>query len=57
MVEFLRRNMLVILFSILIIGQVLTWRALLVIQENSGHYDTCGRSEHPCYVIIIPNAR
>lgn len=28
-IEFLRRNMLVILFSLLIIGQVLTWRAII----------------------------
>lgn len=57
MVAFLRRNLLLILFSMLIVGQLLMWRALLVIQENSGHYDTCGRSEHPCYVIVVPNAR
>lgn len=28
-VEFLRRNLVLILFSILIIGQVLTWRAVV----------------------------
>lgn len=41
---------------ILIMGQLLIWHQLVAIQEHSGDY-TCGRSEHPCYVIVIPSAR
>jgi hypothetical protein len=56
LIEFLRRNLLLILFLCLIVGQLLIWRQLVAIQEHSGDY-TCGRSEHPCYVIAVPNAR
>jgi len=57
-IEFLRRNLLVMLFLCLIVGQLLIWRTLGMIQENTSHYGGCGsETYHPCYVVVIPNAR
>lgn len=53
-VEFVRRNLVLILFMGLIGGQLLTWRSLASIQENVDHY-ACGTYSHPCRVIIVPD--
>lgn len=55
--DFLRRNLMLALFLCLIIGQLLMWRALLAIQENTGRGSCGSRTEGPCYVVVIPNAR
>jgi len=53
MVGFLRRNLLLILFSVLIVCQVLTWRAIVSLQQ-SVEWGPCGHESHPCYVRIKP---
>jgi len=56
-VLWLRRNLVLIVFGCLLLGQVLIWRELATIRANTG-IGTCGsRTEGPCYVVVIPNAR
>ena len=53
---FLRRHLLLILFGVLIVGQLLMWRALVGIEYNSSHYGSCGSVRDPCYTIVIPKS-
>jgi hypothetical protein len=53
--EFLRRHLLLILFGLLIAGQVLMWRTLVSIRDNTS-IGNCGDTGHPCHVIIIQKA-
>lgn len=55
-IEFLRRNLLVILLSILIIGQLLTWRTMVSLRDNYDWY-ACGTYSHPCRTVIVPESR
>jgi hypothetical protein len=57
LLAFLRRHLLLILFGVLIVGQLLMWRALLEIEANSSHYGSCGSVRDPCYTIAIPKAQ
>lgn len=52
--EALRRNLLILLFVCLIIGQILTWRALVDIGWTVDHY-ACGTRSIPCKVIVVPD--
>jgi hypothetical protein len=49
-----RRNLLLILFGLLIVGQVLTWRAIVGMADNIDHFG-CGTRTIPCKVIVLPD--
>ena len=66
--EFIRRNLLFILFGLLIVGQLLTWRALVTvddsvtwglirlrteIERSTDH--NCGSVHNPCRVMVLPD--
>jgi hypothetical protein len=53
-IEFLRRNLMLILFCVLIIGQILIWRTLVSIRDNYDWY-ACGTRSIPCKVVVIPD--
>jgi hypothetical protein len=55
--DFLRRNLLIILFAVLILSQILTWRAVVAIGEGvkSLDYYACGTDTHPCRVRMVPD--
>lgn len=52
--QFLRRNLLLLLFACLIASQILTWRAVVQIGENVDHY-ICGTRTIPCKVVVLPD--
>jgi hypothetical protein len=55
-IAFVRRNLLVLLFGGLILAQILTWRAIVSLQETVDYY-SCGKYASPCKVIIVPDKK
>jgi hypothetical protein len=53
---FVRRNLLVLLFGCLIMAQILTWRAIVSLQETVDYYG-CGKYDSPCRVIVVPDKK
>jgi hypothetical protein len=53
---FVRRNLLLLLFGCLIMAQILTWRAIVSLQETVDYYG-CGKYDSPCKVVIVPNKK
>jgi hypothetical protein len=53
-IAFVRRNLLLLLFGCLIMAQILTWRAIVSLQETVDYYG-CGRYSIPCKVVVMPD--
>jgi hypothetical protein len=53
---FIRRNLLLLLFGGLIMAQLLTWRAIVSLQETVDYYG-CGKNSLPCKVIVVPEKK
>jgi hypothetical protein len=55
-IAFVRRNLLVLLFGCLIMAQILTWRAIVSLQETVDYYG-CGKYDSPCKMVIVPDKK
>jgi hypothetical protein len=53
---FIRRNLLLLLFGCLIMAQILTWRAIVSLQEIVEYYG-CGKDDSPCKVVVVPDKK
>jgi hypothetical protein len=53
---FVRRNLLLLLFGCLIMAQILTWRAIVSLQETVDYYG-CGKNSLPCRVVVVPDKK
>jgi hypothetical protein len=51
---FVRRNLLNILFLILILLQAMTWQAVSSLERIVDHY-SCGTYSYPCRVVVQPD--
>lgn len=55
-IVFVRRNLLLLLFGCLIVAQLLTWQAIVALQETIDYYG-CGKNNLPCKVIVVPDKK
>jgi|SRR5260221_9220124 hypothetical protein len=56
LMTFVRRNLLLLLFGCLIMAQILTWRAVVSLQE-AVYYYSCGKDDSPCKVVVVPDKK
>jgi hypothetical protein len=54
MMDWLRRNLLLLLFICLIAAQFMTWKAIRSIGDTIDNYYNCGNRSLPCRVIVVP---